>query len=269
MKSDSILIKEFMLENSKAAARALEEVEPEKLAGFFNDTPLNWLLGVFPHMNPNVILKVFEGMDRQKLVQLLESMQMNHLVVSIRMMNENLAEEMLNALSAEKSAAVKGLLHYFDDTLGAHMDVGVLTLQENLSVKEALELIKKQKDEVPPELYIVREDRSLLGLISLSALIVADKGQEIRSMMRTDLNTLSPETPLQAVLTNQDWKKFYTLPVVDKDSLLLGVIKLETIRSILLHSGSRAEETGQLTINALGELYRLGLAGLLRTAADL
>ncbi len=34
-----------MQENSKAAARTLEDIEPEKLAGFFNDSPNEWLLG--------------------------------------------------------------------------------------------------------------------------------------------------------------------------------------------------------------------------------
>jgi len=269
MKSDSTLLKAFMLENSKVAARALEELDPEKLADFFNDTPVKWLLGVFPHMNPHLIRKIFERMDPLQLVQLLESMQMSHLLVSIRIMPEDLAEKMLQALSAEKSASVKGLLHYLDHTLGAHMDTGVLTLRETMTAKEALEVIKKQKDEVPPELCILGEDQKLLGLISLSALIAAGPHKEIRSMMRTDFHSLSPDTPIQAVLNHEDWKNFYALPVVDQASVFLGVIRLETIRYILVHSINGKEETGQLTIHALGELYRLGLAGLLRSAAEI
>ena len=59
------------------------------------------------------------------------------------------------------------------------------------------------------------------------------------------------------------------MPVVDNTSLFLGVIKLETIRSILAPSEKRREGLGDDAISALGELYQIGLAGLLKSATDL
>jgi hypothetical protein len=70
-------------------------------------------------------------------------------------------------------------------------------------------------------------------------------------------------------LSHQEWQDFYALPVVDHASVFLGAIRLETIRSILAESGNKVEEMGQLAISALGELYRLGLAGLLNSATNI
>ncbi len=58
-------------------------------------------------------------------------MEMNHLVVSIRMMNEVLAEYMLNRLSAEKSASVKKIAPLLGSLCGCpHGSFGLYTYRK-------------------------------------------------------------------------------------------------------------------------------------------
>jgi magnesium transporter len=258
-----------MQTHSKVAARTLEDIAPEKLAGFFNDSPNEWLLEVIPHMNAEWMSEVFERMNSERLVSLLESMDIAHTLVSIRMMNQDLAESMLNNLSEEKSASVKRLLQYIDHSVGAYMETKVFTLSDHLTVKEALAAIKKHKEQIHPQLFVLGSDRKLMGILSLSDLIKGEPGLEIKSLMMNTLTTLSPETPIESILSHQEWQDFYALPVVDHASVFLGAIRLETIRSILAESGNKVEEMGQLAISALGELYRLGLAGLLNSATNI
>jgi magnesium transporter len=255
--------------NNKAAARALETFEPKTIAGFFNETPAEWLLDVIPQMNSQRMSEAFEKMDPEVLVQLFESLEISHLVMSIRMMKEDHAASILDKLSEEKAASVKRLIHYLDHSIGAHMDPEVFTLLENLTVKEAISAIKKNKERVQPQLFVLNAERKLMGVLSLSDLITGNPGMEIKSMINTKITSLSPETPIQSVLSHREWQDFYALPVVDHTSMFLGAIRLENIRSILVRSGSKGDDMGQLTISALGELYRLGLAGLVRSATEI
>lgn len=266
MDSDSILLKRFMQEHSKLAARALENIEPEDLASFFDSTPTEWLLDVVPLMSPQGMSAVFQRMNQETLGQLFETMETSRAAWSIRIMNEDLANPLLNRLSEEKSAALKNLLQYQDNTVGSLMDPRVFTLTENLTVKEAMAAIKKHKERIPPELFVLSADRKLVGVLPLSELIAGDPGTKIKSLANTRIITLSPEAPIQLVLTHQEWHNFYALPVVDLSSLFLGSVKLEDIRSLLVQARDKGEETGQLAITALGELYHLGLSGLLRSA---
>lgn len=269
MNTDSILIKHFIQAHSKLAARTLEDIETEKLAGFFNDSPNEWLLVVIPHMNPQWMSEVFEKMNPERLASLFEVMEINHLVVSIRLMNEELAKSMLSRLSGEKSKSAKSLLQYFEHSVGAHMDPAVFTLEESMTIKDAIAAIKRHKEQIQPQIFVIGSSRKLAGVISLSDLISGEPVTGIRSMMLTMNTTLSPETPIQSVLNHQEWQNFYALPVVDHASMFLGAIRLETIRSILAQSGNKGEEMGQGAIRALGELYRIGLTGLLRSATDI
>lgn len=269
MNTDSILIGQFIKEKSKVAATALEDLEYEKLAAFFLDSPKEWLMEVLPHMNARGMSEVFERMDPERLGSLLDSMELAHSIASIRMMKKELADAMLDKLSKEKSALVKRLLQYLNHTVGASMDALCFTLSDNLTVKEALATLKKLKAKIPPELFVIDSGRKLVGVVSLSDLITGKTGHEIRSIMKTRLTTLSPETPIQSLINHPQWLEFYALPVVDRTSVFLGAISLETIRSIVFQPGTKGDDMGQLAISALGELYRLGLAGLLRSAVEL
>ena len=269
MDTDAIIIKRFIKEHGKEAARALENIEPDKLAAFFNDFSDELSLEVIPLMNPHLMSTVFELMQQEKVVQLFESLEIHYTVLSVRMMNEDLAEKILNTLSSEKSTFIRRLLKYLENSVGSYMDPTVLTLSDRMTVKEALAEAKRHKKKISPDLFVLTSDRRITGVINLSDLITEDPENEIRLIMNTKIITIPPETPVQSILNHQEWMDYYSLPVVDKTSVFLGAIRLETIRSILVKSDKRMEDLGQTAINALGELYQIGLAGLLKSATDL
>ena len=269
MNSDEIIVEQFLQDYSKEAARALEKFEPEHLGEFLNNTSTELLLKVIPFMNPQIILKVYGIMREEKLIQLFESMEVQNAEFSIRMMNESLSETILTKLSSEKSIHIKRLLKYMRNSVGSFIDPTVFTLTEKLTVKEALVQTKKRKTGIDPILFILTPERKLAGYILLADLISEDPANEIRLFMKTKMATISPETPYKSLLSHPGWADHYCLPVVDKSSTFLGVIRLETIRSILFKSDQRMEDQNQAVINALGELYQIGLVSLLRSATDL
>lgn len=269
MNTDAIIIKQFIQEHGIEAARALENIVPDKLAAFFNDTPAELLLEVIPLMNPHLMSTIFELMQQEKVVQLFESLDIHITVLSIRMMNKDLADMILNTLSSGKSTSIRRLLQYLENSVGAHMDPTVLTLSENMTVKEALAEARKHEKKIHPDLFVLTSDRRIKGVIKLSELIAKNPENEIRLIMNTKITTIPPETPIQSILYHQEWAEYYSLPVVDQKSLFLGAIRLETIRSILVKSDKKIEDLSQTAINALGELYQIGLSGLLKSATDL
>jgi magnesium transporter len=269
MDTDVIIIKQFIKEYGNEAARALENIEPDKLAAFFNDISDELSLQVIPLMNPHIMSTVFELMQQEKVIQLLEALEIHYAVLSVRMMNEALAEKILNILSSEKSTLIRRLLKYLENTVGSYMDPAVLTLSDRMTVKEALAEAKRHKKKISPDLFVLTSDRRFAGVINLSDLIAVDPEKEIRLIMNNTIITIPPDTPVQSILRHHEWMDYYALPVVDQTSVFLGAIRLETIRSILVDSDKRKEDLGQTAINALGELYQIGLAGLLKSATDI
>jgi magnesium transporter len=269
MNTDLIIIRQFIHDHGIEAARALEKLEPDRLASFFNETSMELLIEVVPRMNPHMMSMVFEKMKQDKVIKLFESLGIQFVVLSIRMLNHKLSESILNAISPEKSTSVRRMIKYLETSVGAYMDPTVLTLSEGMTIKEALAEIRRYKERIHSDLFVLTSNRKLKGIVNLSELITNDPEKEISQIMNTRIPTISPETPIQSILHHQEWADYYALPVVDRTSLFLGAIRLETIRSILVKSDKKFEELSQTAINALGELYQIGLSGLIKSATDL
>jgi Mg/Co/Ni transporter MgtE len=269
MDTDTIIIEQFIQDHGEEAARTLEKLEPAELAAFFSDSSAKIAFEVMPKMNPHLISTVIERMEIERSAKIFESMDTQYALLLIRMMKNDLSKKILDLMTPEKSSILTRLLKYYEYSVGSFADPMVLTLTEKMTVKEAREEVKRHKKRVQPNLFVLNTDRKLAGVINLSDLISEDPKKEISSIMDTKINALPPETPIQSLLNHQDWKDLYALPVVDNASMFLGIIKLETIRSILTPSEERKERLSEDTVSALGELYQLGLAGLLKSATDL
>jgi len=268
MDSDSIIIEQFILKYSKEASGALERFEPEELVPFFENTSVDILLPLVQEMNPLIVLQLIKLIKKETLVQLFEAMKLPLAELLIRMMPVSEAEKVLGSLSPEKSLHIRRLLKYLKTSVGSYVDQTVFTLNESLNVKEALAQAKRHKSDLEPELFVLTTERKLVGFIKLSKLITELPKKEIRSIMETSLNTIAPETPIMSVLNHPGWQDQYLMPVVDNSQVFLGVISLATVRKLKITSDKILEDHNKDTIGALGDLYQIGIAGLLRAATD-
>jgi hypothetical protein len=67
-----------------------------------------------------------------------------------------------------------------------------------------------------------------------------------------------------AILAHPGWRRFHALPVVDRDAVLLGAIRYQTFRGLEDAARDQSRRADAVTtVFALGELYWLGLSGLL------
>lgn len=268
MDSDTILIEQFILNFGKEASGALEGFEPAELLPFFENTSADVLLVLIQEMNPQVVLQVLELMEEKRLILLFEAMKLPLAELLIRMMSDSEAQKILGSLSPEKSIHIRRLLKYLKTSVGAYADQSVFTLYETLSVKEALAQAKRHKSSLDPELFVLTPERKLVGVVNISKLITELPIKEIGSIMETSPNTISPETPIQSLINHPGWQDQYVMPVVDNAQVFLGAINLATVRKIKIMSDKISNDHSKDTIGALGDLYHIGIAGLLRVATD-
>jgi hypothetical protein len=90
----------------------------------------------------------------------------------------------------------------------------------------------------------------------------------VTRILKVNVLWLSAEAPLESVFVHPGWREFDALPVVDRDRRFLGVIRHRRMRQLVEQSRSLTDE-GQAvrTVLALGEIYWLGLCGLLQGIA--
>jgi Mg/Co/Ni transporter MgtE len=100
--------------------------------------------------------------------------------------------------------------------------------------------------------------------------MLADPKKQLTAVMQSDLVKISPEINLQVLPDHPGWLEYKTLPVVDRSGTFLGAIRSQTVLRIQRALSKTATSGHALAAgNALGELYRIGLAGLIRSAVEI
>ena len=166
-------------------AEALEELPFEKQYKFF------------VKIKPEISVEILEEMDLEKQVQLISFFKTDVAANYIKEMepddavdlleelfeaDEEKVSHIIEALPVKEARDIKGLLSYNEDSAGTVMTTEFLAVPERLTVKEALASIKKQdppESEVSFYIFVLAEDRRLIGYTSLRDLLLSDVDKKV------------------------------------------------------------------------------------------
>jgi hypothetical protein len=104
----------------------------------------------------------------------------------------------------------------------------------------------------------------LKGFINIGDLFLAGKNEMISSIRMDCSWVLRPFQRIGQILNSPGWREVHALPVVDEQFIFLGAIGYRTLREIeLKDKGQKNVYSFKDVSTALGELYWLGISGLL------
>lgn len=189
-------------------------VPEEEFAEFLHQLPLAdaaEILSNLPDARLTVVLGELPDDTLVDLLQEMDSEQRGHA---------------FHLLSEDRRKAARRLLRFPDDSAGGRMTTAFASVREDFTVKEAIAELLKVKDEteVLARIYVVDSIGHILGKVRLRDLTFSAP-----EVLISDIN----DHDTRAVLANTDQEKavrvmqkydLLTLPVVDEEGRLLGVI---------------------------------------------
>ena len=143
-------------------------------------------------------------------------------------MRPEVVEELLPLLPAHERREILRLREYPEDSAGGMMTTEVAMIDENLTVRQAIDELTRAAERLETIYYIyaVDQDQRLDGVVTARQLLTALKKPEMRvaDLMETDLIFVEATADRNEV-TNQVAKyDLHAIPVVDDRRRLLGII---------------------------------------------
>jgi magnesium transporter len=183
-------------------------------------------------------VRIIGDMDEERAADILEWMSPDEAADVLGDLPEEKAEELLGLMEDQEQADVAELLPYEDDTAGGLMTTEFVTLPRDLTAGAALARLREMA-ETPNMiyyLYVVEGEGSwsLVGVIALRNLILADQEMPLDEVMRTDIQTAGPNEPAKEVAQRMAEYNLLALPVVDEAGDILGIITVDDAMEILL-----------------------------------
>jgi magnesium transporter len=183
----------------------------------------------------------------------------------LRCISKPKRDDLLKALPERHAALCRLLLSYSDDSVGAWMSADIALLPPNCLVDEALQRFTLEDSSVLGDAMLLVDNKNcLIGQVFLRSLLRA-KGKSLVSHLRQDAPpALSSRTSLAAAARHGGWQHYDTLPVLNRDKQLIGLLRHVDLRRSLEQFGETSRGVSQDDLlGEMGEAYRGTLIALL------
>src|SRR5690625_1767520 len=172
--------------------------------------------------------KVLDLMENDDLAELLSRMDSEHI------------EELLSGMNKEELQVVKNMMDYPAETAGRIMNNRYVWIPQNYTVREAVDKLKDFAElaEYLNYLYVIDEEKKLLGVVSYKDLILADIQDKIENIMFTRLVKTDVHTDQEEVAKLISRYDFVSLPVVEEDDKLVGIVTVDDIIDVVFQEAN-------------------------------
>lgn len=249
------------------AARALEGLPGDEVAALFEEDPAIGLLTV-GEMMPTAAADCLAAMRPAAAAPVLSALRPDMAADLLRRMDPAARATVLGMLEPDQADPLRTLLRFREGTAGALLDPRALAFPETVTVGEASRRLRRSAGDMLYYLYVVDDARRLTGVLDVRELLTARAGAPVSAVMHADVVRLRASADRAAILSHPGWRRFHALPVVDGDGVLLGAIRYQTFRRLEEQSATQEARRDPFeTARALGELYWLGVTGMLEGLA--
>ena len=227
--------KEIINLNVVDTAGLFEEIDQQKLLIIFRILPKDLSSDVFTHMSSERQQYVIASMTDEEAIFILDSLFIDDAVDFLEEMPSNVVKKMLRNTNEKTRGIINQILNYPQDSAGSIMTIEYADLKKEMTVKEAVEYIKKNgvDKETIDTCYVINNNRKLEGVVSLRKLILSEDSMLIKDIMDTNvisINTHDDQEDVANVFKKYD---YYVMPVTDKENRLVGIITVDDILDVI------------------------------------
>jgi Mg/Co/Ni transporter MgtE len=267
MSADQRLMEEFVTMYPAEAARLLEPSRTEDILDVLSRVghPAATLVR---HLAPARAADCLRVAHADHAAAWLDDVPVDVAASLLRRLPRDAAEAITARLAPVQAHAARRLLAQAPDTAGAVMDPLVQVAPISASVEDVLTLLRLAPAHVYYYVYALDDEHRLAGAVDLAELMQAAGGTPLSAVAHRDVISLFADMPLANVMAHPAWLHLDALPVTDRRGVFLGIIRQRTLRRLEREHGTQhGADHSMATLFSLGELYWLGLTGLLQGLA--
>jgi len=227
----------------------LKDLHPADIAEIYEELNIEEAKSTFLLLDQEVaadVLAELEEDDRKKFLKIIpsdvlakrfiENMDSDDAADIIQELPEKKAERVLSHIKDEEQAEdIKELLTYDEDTAGGLMAKELLSVNQDLTVRECLIELRKQAEEVNEVyyIYVVDDDNKIVGILSLKSLLTAPAQTKVKTICNTDVISVQAEEKSEEVALMMHKYNLVALPVTSFDGELLGRITIDDVVNVI------------------------------------
>ena len=221
--------------NSADIAVLFNDMPPESLAKLFRLLPKELAAETFVEMDSDQQENLIKGFSDNELKAVINELYVDDAVDIVEEMPANVVKRILRQADPEMRKDINELLKYPEDSAGSVMTTEFVDLKANMTVDDALKHIRKTglDKETINTCYITKQDRILIGIITLRTLVLSKPDVPVSEIMEDNVISVTTEEDQETVAMMFKKYDFSSLPVVDAENRLVGIVTVDDAIDVL------------------------------------
>jgi magnesium transporter len=236
---ETLVHKQHLVELEKR----LNQMHPADVAYILEALPLAQRLQVWDlvraERDGEILLEVSEPvretliahMDRDELVAAAETLDTDEIADIAPDLPREVIADVFNLLPIEEREQLRAALSYPEDTVGALMDFGMVTIREDVTLEVVLRYLRRI-GELPSHtdtLFVVDRQNALRGILSLNQLLLNEPETQVSALVQRDVATFHPDDDAHQAAEAFERYNLISAPVVDPGGRLSGRLTVEAV----------------------------------------
>ncbi len=190
---------------------------------------------VFSFLDPEMQETIINALKDKEIEAIMNDLYIDDAVDFVQEMPANVVKRVLKNTTKENRDAINKLLTYPENSAGSIMTTEFVDIKQELTVDEAFKKIKKKAadSETIDTIFVTDSKRKIQGVVSIRDLIIAEREQKISEIMNTNVIYACTQTDQEEVSKLFDKYDFQTLPIIDGEERLVGIVTVDDIMDVV------------------------------------
>ena len=216
-------------------ADIVEELAPAEREAVFETLDEEVAAEALEEIQPKLQVKILESLDSDRAADIVEAMDPDAAADVLGDLPKETTAEILEEMQPAEREEVSELLEFREDTAAGRMTTEYLAMGATASVQDAIETLKQFEGgiETVSTIYLLGPDAKLMGAVPLARIVVAAGDTPLQQLTLEPLISAHAGANEKAVAELFDKYNLLTLPVLDDEGRMTGVITADDVISLL------------------------------------
>lgn len=229
------LKEELLTYNEADIAIFIESLDEVEALAVFRILPKDDAAETFAFFEQDTQERFINLMTNAELTNLAENSYIDDVVDILEELPATIVKKILKDVDPQRRAIINQYMQYPEDSAGSIMTAEYIGLKKNITVKQAFDTIRVKgvDSENVYTCYITDASRRLEGFVSVRTLLVSDDDVIIEDLIEEDVIYVTTTDDQEDVARIFAKYGFLSLPVVDHEHRLVGVVTIDDAVDVL------------------------------------
>ncbi|HZQ93195.1 MAG TPA: CBS domain-containing protein [Terriglobales bacterium] len=216
-------------------ADIIEELAPAEREAVLETLDEHVAADALEEVDPKLQVSIVSGLDSETAADIVQEMDPDAAADLLGDLPPERSEQILEEMEPEERGEVEELLTFEENTAAGRMTTDYLSLSPIATVNDAINQLRNYEGGVESvsNIFLVESDGKLAGVVPLSRLLLANLTTPLAELKTDPLISVPASANEKEVSETFDKYNLLSLPVVDPQGKLAGVITADDVINLL------------------------------------